>query len=108
MPSTTLSRGNIISSILCGPTLTPSATAPNTVVEQSFSVPGLQLLDFINVSFNGTQTAGIAVENARCSSPGVLTLAFSNDTAGTLTPAAGIYIVGVDRAENLPLPTNAV
>ncbi len=107
MSGTTIGRGNIIVSMLIGPTLTPVAVGAATTAEQNFSLAGLQPNDFINVSFNGAQTAGIAVENARCVTAGVLTLAFSNDTAGTLTPAAGIYIIGVDRAEFLPLPTNA-
>lgn len=108
MSGSTLGRGNILVSMIIGPTLTPAAVAANTASEQNFPIPGLQPTDFINVSFNGSQTAGMAVENARCGTAGILTLSFSNDTAGTLTPAAGIYIIGVDRAENLPLPTNAL
>lgn len=108
MPGTTIGRGNILVSMLIGPTLTPAAVTAATTAEQNFNIPGLQPTDFINVSFNGQQTAGMAVENARCGTAGVLTMAFSNDTAGTLTPASGIYIIGVDRAENIPLPTNAL
>lgn len=108
MPGSTIGRGNILVSMLIGPVLTPVAVAANTVAEQNFTVAGLQPTDFINVSFNGTQTSGMAVENARCGAVGVLTLAISNDTAGTLTPASGVYIIGVDRAESLPLPTNAL
>ena len=107
MPGSTIGRGNILVSMLIGPTLTPTSVAAATTAEQSFSIPGLQPTDFINVSFNGTQTAGMAVENARCATAGVLLMAFSNDTAGTLTPASGVYIIGIDRAENLPLPVNA-
>lgn len=108
MPGSTIGRGNILVSMLLGPTLTPTSVAAATTSEQNFAVLGLQPTDFINISFNGSQTAGMAVENARCATAGVLTIAFSNDTAGTLTPASGVYIIGVDRAENLPLPTNAL
>lgn len=108
MPSTTISRGNILVNLLMGPTLTPTALVASTTTVQTFALPGLQINDAVQVTFSGVQTAGVGIANARVSAPGVLEVTFSNSTAGTPTPAAGIYTVALDRAENMPLPTNAL
>lgn len=107
MPGTTIGRGNILVDALCGPNLTPVAIAGNTTAEQSFTLPGIQPNDFIAMIFNGVQTAGVAVENARCAVAGTLIVGFSNATAGSLTPAAGTYLINFVRAESSPLPTTA-
>jgi len=36
-----------------------------------------------------------------------LTVGFSNSTAGSVTPVAGVYNVKVTRPEGFPLPVNA-
>lgn len=108
MPSTTLSRGNIIADFWIGPSLTPVAVAQATSAEQSFTVPGLTTAQFVQVLFNGAQTAGIGIVNARVSAANTLTIGFSNSTAGSLTPASGTYVVNVIQPENLPLPLTAV
>lgn len=107
MPGTTLSRGNILYDFMIGPTLTPVAVAGATAVEQSFTVLGLQSMDAVDVAFGGQQTAGIGIGNARAST-NILTIEFTNSTAGSLTPAAGQYIITICRPENQSLPTNAV
>ena len=108
MPSTTISRGNILNQLLIGPSLTPTALTASTTTSQTFTVPGLQLNDSVSVNYNGAQTAGVGIANAYVSAANVLTIVFSNSTAGTPTPAAGTYILALDRAEYLPLPTNAL
>lgn len=107
MPGTTLARGNILYDWMIAPTLTPVAVAQATTAEQSFTVPGLQIGDFINVYLNAAQTAGIGIVNARVSAVDTLRISFSNSTAGSLTPAAGSYVMNVCRPEALPLPANA-
>jgi hypothetical protein len=107
MSSTTIARGNILANLLIGPTLTPTALTASTTTALTFTVPGLQLLDMVSANFNGAQTAGVGIANAYVSAANVLTIVFSNSTAGTPTPAAGIYVLAIDRAENTPLPTNA-
>lgn len=107
MPSTTISRGNILVNMMAGVTLTPTALTASTTTAQTFTIPGLVLNDAVNVTFNGAQTAGVGIGNAYVSAANVLTIVFTNSTAaGTPTPAAGVYIVLVDRAEHQPLPTN--
>ncbi len=108
MPSSTLARGNILYDFMIGPTLTPVAVAGSTAAEQSFTVLGLQLMDALDVTFNGAQTAGIGIGNARVSAANTLTITFTNSTGGSLTPASGQYVITVCRPENNPLPTNAL
>jgi hypothetical protein len=107
MPGTTIGRGNVIYDYLAGPSLTPVSVAGATSAEQNFTVVGLQVGDFVDVFFNGVQTAGIGIANARVSALNTLTILFQNSTAGALTPAAGQYVMNVTRPENLPLPVNA-
>lgn len=108
MPSTTISRGNILVNMLVGATLTPTALTASTTTPQTFTIPGLQLLDVVGVTFNGVQTLGVGIGNAYVSAANVITIVFTNSTAGTPTPAAGIYTIALDRAEYLPLPVNFV
>jgi len=109
MPSTTPSRGNILYGFVCGPLLTPVSVAANTSAEQSFTVPGLQLNDIVDVNlFGAVQTAGVGITNARVSAANTLTLLFTNSTSGGVIPAAGTYAIVVTRPENVPLPTSAV
>ena len=108
MPSTTLSRGNVLYNYLAGPSITPSSVAANTTAEQSFTVAGLQTGDQLQVSFQGSQTAGVAIVNARVSAANTLALTFGNFTSGALTPVAGVYVIEINRPESITLPTNAV
>ncbi len=107
MPSTTLSRGNVLTNLLIGPSLTPTALTASTTTAQNFTVPGLLLLDCVTASYNGAQTAGVGIGNSYVSAANVLTIVFTNSTAGTPTPGAGIYLLEINRAESTPLPTNA-
>ena len=107
MASTTISRGNVNLNLALGVTLTPTALTASTTTSQTFTVPGLQLLDIVMVNFNGAQTAGVGIVNAYVSALNTLTIVFNNATAGTPTPAAGLYVMTVHRPEYVPLPTNA-
>ena len=106
MPSTTISRGNILVNMMAGVSLTPTALTASTTTAQTFTIPGLVINDAVNVTFNGAQTAGVGIGNAYVSALNTLTIVFTNSTAGTPTPAAGAYLVLVDRAEYSPLPAN--
>jgi hypothetical protein len=108
MPSTTIPRGNILLNMIMGPTLTPTALTASTTTAQTFTVAGLLVGDQVNVGLNGAQTAGVGIANARVSAADTLEIVFSNSTAGTPTPTAGVYLVKLARAENSPLPVNAL
>jgi len=101
MPGTTISRGNIQYAWLIAPSLTPVAVAGSTTAEQSFTVGGLVVGDFVYVYSNAAQTAGLSIGNVRVASANTLTIAFSNSTAGSLTPVAGVYRCLVNRAESV-------
>jgi len=108
MPSTTITRGNVLSTTIIGPSLTPVATASYTSATQTFNVPGLLTTDIIKViGLAGAQTSGIVVAQAYCAAVNVLTIQFGNITAGTLTPAAGAYTLEITRLEG-PAPVTAV
>jgi len=108
MPGTTIVRGNILYSFMIGPTLTPASVAANTSAEQSFTVPGLQVGDQVQVS-KPTAQAGLIVATARVVSANTMGVTFGNLTAGFLTPtAAEVYAIEVNRPEVTALPVNAV
>jgi len=109
MPSTTISRGNVLSQSYIGPYLTPVSVASYTTAAQTFNIPGLQTTDIVQyVGLAGAQTAGVTGAECDVLTNNVLTVAFINSTAGAVTPTAGTYVFCVTRCENLPLPTTAV
>ena len=108
MSSTTISRGNAISTFYIAPNLTPVSVLTAVSPAQTFNVPGLLTSDIIIVvGYNGTQTSGIVIAEADCLTAGVLSIQFANITAGTLTPIAGVYTIQIVRAEGA-LPVTAV
>lgn len=101
MPQTMLSRGNLLYQWMIGPTLTPVSVNANTTAEQSFTIPGLQVGDFVDVYAAVAQTAGIGIVNNRVSAANTLQIGFANATAGALTPVAGVYYVMISRPESV-------
>jgi hypothetical protein len=109
MSSTTISRGNVLSQTYIGPSLTPVAVAAYTTATQTFKIAGLQTTDIVQyVGLQGAQTAGVTGAECDVLTAGVLTVAFINSTAASVTPAAGVYVFSVTQVENLPLPVTAV
>ena len=104
---TTVLRGNIYASFLVYPSLTPAQVAGSTTVTQTFTIPGLAVNDCLNISFNGAQTTSISIVNAWVSAANTLSIQFVNASGSAVTPAAGTYILAVDRLEGTILPTNA-
>ena len=103
----TLPRGNIIGSWILCPTLTPVSVAWSTTTEQTFTVTGLNVGDFVDVS-KPTNQPGLALGNCRVSAANTLAITFINVTT-TLTPtAAEIYTVVVTRPENLTAAGNSI
>jgi len=108
MPSTTITRGNVLSTTFIGPSLTPVAVASYTSAAQNFNIAGLQTTDqVIAVGLNGNQTAGIIIAECDVLTAGVLTVQFANTTNASVTPAAGTYVFAVTRTDG-PLPLNMV
>lgn len=77
-------------------TLTPASVAAATCAEQTFTVQGLQVGDFVDVTPPGI-TAGVALTCARVSAANTLAVTFVNPTAGALVPLAGVHRIQVMR-----------
>lgn len=76
--------------------LTPASVAAATCAEQTFSVPGVLVGDFVDVSPPGI-TAGVSAAAARVSANGTVAITFINPTAGALVPLAGVYRIQINR-----------
>jgi hypothetical protein len=85
---TSLPFGNVQLFALLAIALTPAQVAANTTAEQTFTVNGLQVGDFVEVNKPTTQ-GGLGVVNVRVSAANTLAIAFSNNTAAGITPTAG-------------------
>lgn len=107
--SSTLPRGNIANILLLQATLTPSIVNTITAPEQTFTVPGLLVTDFVQVQ-KPTAQAGLGIVGSRVTAANTLGITFVNPTAGNITPTAGeVYLIKVVRQENQgPLPTAVV
>lgn len=97
-------NGNTYGSYVIQATIDVASVAANTTAEQTFTVPGLRLRDFVSVN-KPSLSAGLGVVNARVSAADTLALTFSNSTAGAINPAAEVYTINVIRAEGSVLPT---
>lgn len=85
---TSIAFGNVQQTALLSVALTPAAVAANTTAEQTFTVNGLLIGDFVEVNKPTTQ-AGLGLANFRVSAANTLAIAFSNNTASPITPTAG-------------------
>lgn len=84
---TGIAFGNVQQTALLAVALTPAQVAANTTAEQTFTVNGLLIGDFVEVNKPTTQ-AGLGVVNVRVSAANTLAIAFSNNTAAGITPTA--------------------
>lgn len=97
----TIPMGNIRGNWILSTTLSPGIATPNTTVEQTFTITGLNVGDFVDVSKPTTQ-AGLGIVNARVSATNTLAIAFNNVTSATITPTASeIYQINITRPENV-------
>ena len=94
-------RGNIQGNWVLSVTLSPSSVANATTAEQTFTLTGAALGDFVDVA-KPTVQGGLGIVNSRVSAAGVLAIAFSNSTAATITPTSNeVYQISLTRPENL-------
>ena len=108
MSSTTITRGNSHETFYVQASLTPVSVAANTTATQTFSLPGLQTTDIVQViGLNGSQIAGIIIAESDCLTANVLAIQFANVTASGVVPTAGVYTIQVVRLEG-PAPVTAV
>ena len=105
MPSTTISRGNVLYEVVLAVTLTPTSVAADTSATQTFALPGALTSDYLAIS---TATSGqannILVVGCWVSQTGIAAIQFLNTSAAAVTPVSGGYVVNLARPENVPIP----
>lgn len=106
MPSTTISRGNVLTEALLSVQMTPTQIAANASSTQTFSLVGALPTDYVDVFAPGAQTANVVVQGCWISSAGVMAVQFLNTSSVAVTPVSAAYSVNLVRAENTPLPSN--
>lgn len=95
-----LTFGNLQSTFVLTISITPAATASATTLEQTFTVPGLQTGDQVSAfSAQFAYSSLVDVVNIRVSAANTLAIAFSNNTAGSLTAPSGTYLLEVNRPD---------
>lgn len=77
-------------------TFDPASVATATTAEQSMTVPGVRLGDFVFCS-KPTATAGFGVVNARVSAADTVSITAVNPTAGAVNPGSETWTVLVVR-----------
>jgi hypothetical protein len=92
--------GNIANIMLLQATLTPAAVVSATAPQQTFTVSGLVVGDFVQV-MKPTAQAGLGISGARVTAANTLGITFDNPTIADITPTAGeTYIILLVRREN--------
>jgi hypothetical protein len=72
-----------------------------TTTEQTFTVTGLLVGDFVDVA-KPTSQPGLSLGNSRVSAANTLAITFTNVSSATITPTASeVYNIVVTRPENL-------
>lgn len=91
--------GNIAAAGIVSLTLSPASVAANTTAEQTFTMPGAKLGDFVDAS-KPTAQAGLGIVNSRISADGTIAITFSNNTASPIVPTASErYLVRYARPD---------
>ena len=97
--SSDIALGNVSYMFLLQGALTPAQVNTITAPEQTFTVNGLLVGDFVQVMKPSAQ-AGLGIAGARVTAPDTLGITYVNPTAGNITPTAETYIILVIRREN--------
>lgn len=91
--------GNVAAMGVISVALSPAQVAANTTAEQTFTVPGLKVGDFVDINKPSAQ-AGLGIAAVRVSAANTLAVSFSNNTASPITPtAAETYLVLYTRQD---------
>lgn len=89
--------GNVAGEYLLNATLSPAAVAANTSAEQTFTVAGLRVGDFVSIN-KPTAQAGLGIVGCRVSAASTLAITFGNFTAAAITPTASeVYALSIRR-----------
>lgn len=84
--------------------ITPASVSTITSPEQTFTVPGIVLATDAVIGIEPPSNVnGVSLTYARVTADNTIAIKFVNPTAGSVTPAAGLYNFTVVRAN----PANA-
>lgn len=76
--------------------LTPASVALNTTAEQTFTVPGVQVGDSLDVN-KASHQVGLSIGNIRVTAANTLAIQFVNTSGAAIVPASELYIIGGQR-----------
>lgn len=94
-----LAEGNTDKLKLISIALSPALIVLNTTAEQTFTVPGLAVGDWVFVN-KPTAQAGLGIVGCRVSAANTLAITFSNNTGASITPTASqTYLILVMRPD---------
>lgn len=77
--------------------IAPTALAANTAGEQSFTVPGVKLMDQIVSVTPPSNVANLGPISGRVTAADTVALKFTNPSAGSVTPPPGSYVLNINR-----------
>lgn len=98
--------GNVAAMGIATVTIDPASVATVTTAEQTFTVKGLKVGDFVYIN-KPSNTTGLGVVNARVSAADTLALTFMNTTAGAVDAASESYSVLWIRPDSSQSGVNA-
>jgi hypothetical protein len=96
--STMIPYGNVQRMFAVSVTFDPASVATATTAEQTTTIQGLQVGDFV-IAQKPTNTAGVGVVNCRVSAANTLAITFVNPTAGGVDAASETWRFLVIRPE---------
>jgi hypothetical protein len=79
--------------------VTPASVGATTSAEQTFTLSGVAVGDWVGVSTTASTGNATAIAGARVSAANTIAIRYINPTGGALTPAADTYLVNVIRSE---------
>lgn len=99
--------GNIAKMYACAVTFDPAAVATITTAEQTVTVVGVKVGDFV-IAMKPSITTGVTIGNVRVSAADTIAIQFVNPTAGSVNPASETWQFLVFRPEPSSLPASFV
>lgn len=86
-------------------TYNPASIAAATTAEQTVTIPGLRVGDYLGELTKPSLTAGVCIVNTRVSAADTLAITWANVTAGSIDPPVETYSIYVLRPERTQVGT---
>lgn len=80
-------------------TFDPASIAAATSAEQTVTIPGLRVNDYVSDVTKPSLTAGVGIVNSRVSAANTLAITFMNATASPVDPPSEVYSALIFRPE---------